>query len=115
MKITKTDWINLWNAINPNSAFSDWYMEESSFPDCNESDLPPIFEGDAVLLFQGDNTETYNNTLFKETDVTNGVYFKTIFNRWKKSSSSITFIVSIDKSKSDILKSFVKSINGKIS
>ena len=101
--------------INKNTLTSDWYIDESSFPDCDDSELPPHFEGDGFLIFQGNNKDCYNNTLFIEKDVNEGVNFNTVFKRWNKLRKSITFIVNIDKSKSHELKEFIKSINGKIS
>jgi hypothetical protein len=94
MKLTAQEWTDFWKDLG-----DDFYIDESTFPDFEESNMPASFEGDAYLAYQGKFSEEPIPSFLKKSELEDGQTFSVVFRRWKRgrNSTSISFTVPNEK------------------
>lgn len=114
MRISKIEFNKFWNEI----LGDDWYVDDDDFE--FDDELDEVVLEDVVLAYQG-NKDIKLPKYAKRPELderfgrlTTGL--KTLFRRWRKSQTHVTFIMhfTVEKDKENELREKLEALGGKI-
>jgi hypothetical protein len=105
MNYDKATYIDVWNRLTDIATVDD----DSTLPDCLDSELPDTFQGDTYLYF--DNEEDALKTGFiTQKDLNNGVTFSTVYRRFLKKQNQVSLTFTVPKDKETAVREAVKAV-----